>query len=433
MVAAIAAKLKAPKLKILIVDKNAEPGRKLCATGNGRCNISNKKAKNCNEVLEFLDMIGVATHIFDDGHVYPHSESAKDIVNLLEKRLSQLGCELITNAEVMTVQHNYDDMEFTASKAKFNSAPCSYGKKNQSEHGFFITYKHKLKDRDEKITVEKCVYSAGVILSSGGKAGSVYGADGSGFRIAEKLGHNVKKPIPVLAPVECMNMCSEIAGTRAKGTVSLYKDRDLVFKEYGEIQFTEYGLSGIAIFNATRMMRFDESRGIAPFEIALNLFPEGNIEEYLRKRRDIAQKIEFENDVNNCIECETVSDILITVIKKKAAIYILECAGVNMDKNLADLSDDEINSIAGHTENLTFKPSAIKGWKYAQCTSGGVLLEELNPTTFESLKVPGLYITGELQDYDGKCGGYNLNHAIYTGISAGMAIAENHIKTEYRI
>ncbi|MBQ6621231.1 MAG: NAD(P)/FAD-dependent oxidoreductase, partial [Mogibacterium sp.] len=105
--------------------------------------------------------------------------------------------------------------------------------------------------------------------------------------------------------------------------------------------------------------------------------------------------------------------------------YVLARAGIEPSRPVSRLTDGEIRRISEHVHTLSFRPTGIRGWKEAQCTSGGVALEELDPDTNESRLSPGLYITGELQDYDGPCGGFNLNHAWRTGLSAGRAAARS--------
>jgi predicted flavoprotein YhiN len=218
-----------------------------------------------------------------------------------------------------------------------------------------------------------------------------------------------------------------LAGTRTRGTVALIKNTDdagcsvdgaELFMETGEIQFTKYGLSGICIFNMTRHMRYDRSKGesLEDFAVRTDLFPDGDITEFLRDR----QKHAFSG--------EKTADVLRTVLKANIAGYVLKKAcGEACDENLAekevgDLTDADILAISHQVHGLTFHPERLKGWKEAQATSGGVSLDELDPVTGGSLITPGLFITGELADRDYMCGGYNLSNAWLTGIGAAHAI-----------
>ena len=331
-----------PSIDVAIIEKNDSLGRKIRATGNGRCNITNKNATGYLEIMKFLLRIGIVTRSCDGDLVYPYSESAADVVELLTAKAAGLGAEFILNTAVTSVV------------------------------------------KDEDFVINGTIHAESVILALGGKAGPAYGTTGDGYASARSFGHTIVTPIPVLTPVECENWDSSLAGIRAKGIVNLFDNGNKVFEESGEIQFTKYGLSGICIFNMTRHMRYDRAQGesLDQFQIKLNLFPEANIRELMDQR---------------------ASDDLRTILKKELADYVIQ---------------QGIDSI----HELTFIPSAIKGWKDAQATSGGVDLGEIDPDTCESRLCKGLYITGELLDYDGPCGGYNLSNAWLTGLKAAHAI-----------
>ena len=356
MAAAIELKTLKPALRVVILEKNSALGRKIRATGNGRCNITNTEAYGYVEIMKWLTEIGVVTRTYENGLVYPYSESAADVTELLIDRVNEAGIEVITEASVSRVE--------------------------QSGEGFTVEFAHKDADGtplDESLT------AGNVILALGGKAGPNYGTTGDGYAIARALGHTVVTPIPVLTPVECADWDASLGGIRARGIVSLYRDEteafpenSKIFEEAGEIQFTKTGLSGIAVFNMTGFMRYNRADGenLSQFRIRLNLFADGNISEHTSLR---------------------------TILKPELAAYV-EAKGI-----------ESIHA-------LDFTPTAIKGWKDAQATSGGVSLDEIDPETCESLLVPGLYVTGELLDYDGPCGGFNLSNAWLTGLKAAHAL-----------
>lgn len=367
LAAAIDLKLKMPEKSVAIIEKNDSLGRKIRATGNGRCNITNTHAEGYNTIMEFFRKIGIVTRTRENGLVYPYSESAADVVELLTDRAEELGVETFFETTVFRVAK---DEVFTV-----------WGKK---------------KDQLEMLDIP--FVAKNVILALGGKAGAVYGTTGDGYAIARDLGHTIVTPIPVLTSVECMNWDESLAGVRAQGKVSLYKDpteefseSSKIFEENGEIQFTKYGLSGICIFNMSRHMRFNKAEGenLEQFMIELDLFSDGDINEYIADRED-----EHLFDNNN---------ILRTILKSELAAYVVKMG---------------IDSI----HHLRFKPSVVRGWQDAQATSGGVAMEEVELVTCESMKCSDLYITGELLDYDGPCGGYNLSNAWFTGLKASKAI-----------
>lgn len=373
LAAGIELKMSSPDCAVVIIEKNESLGRKIRATGNGRCNITNKNANGYLEIMKFFMKIGLMTRSCDGDLVYPYSESAADVVDLLTDRVHELGIDVLLNTAVSEVIPSSGESALYTVKSKTEQPNGS--------------------------TSHNTIDAAKVILAVGGKAGPAFGTTGDGYAIARKLGHTVVTPIPVLTSVECIEWDSEcrpsaasLAGIRARGVVSLYCDETgaftedtKLFEESGEIQFTKYGLSGICIFNMTRFMRYSRAEGetLEQFRIKLNLFPEGDI----RELEEVSGRADF----------------LRTVLKKELADYV-KAQGI-----------DSIHE-------LSFTPSAIKGWKDAQATSGGVDLGEIDPMTCESRLHPGLYITGELLDYDGPCGGYNLSNAWLTGLKAARAI-----------
>ncbi len=388
MTAALEASRLAPALRILVIDKNDEVGRKLRATGSGRCNITNTEAEGYDEVKAFLERMGLALRVYDNGLVYPYSESAADVAELFADRLEECGVELFYNACVSRVE--------------------------QLDDCFRITYESK----SDGVTEDFSVEASKLVLASGGKAGPFFGTTGDGYRWARELGHNVVSAVPVLTSVECEKQgCERLGGNRARGEVTLLRDGKKIFAESGEIQFTRYGLSGICVFNMTRYMR-SGSRDLSMFEIQLKLY-DGDIRAFLETRR-----AEEMRRTETYEQGETAETLLRGVLKEAIATYVLERTGIDCERMIAELTDDELDAVAKCVNALSFRPSAIKGWKDAQCTSGGIALSELDEETCESKLVPGLYVVGELADYDGPCGGYNLTYAWISGMKAGRAAAE---------
>lgn len=364
---AIDLKLKLPKVRIAIIEKNNSLGRKIRATGNGRCNITNTHAIGYNTIMEFFRKIGIVTKTTEGGLVYPYSESAADVVELLNDRVSALGIETF--------------MEMTVYKVEKDEQFRVWAKKKEGANMVDVPF-----------------VSDSVVLSTGGKAGAVYGTTGDGYSIARDFGHSIVTPIPVLTSIECINWDESLAGVRAHGKVSLYKDlteafgeETKIFEEDGEIQFTKYGLSGICIFNMSRHMRFNKAAGenLEQFMIELDLFSDGDINEYMADRED---EHLFDN-----------KNILRTILKTELANYVVRIG---------------IDSI----HHLRFRPSVVRGWQDAQVTSGGVAMDEVEIATCESMKCKGLYITGELLDFDAPCGGFNLSNAWFTGLKVSKAI-----------
>ncbi len=418
LAAAIELGMKAPALDVLVIEKMPEPGRKIRATGSGRCNISNTGAAGYSRIMGFFREIGLVTRTYENGLVYPYSESAADVAALLTERALSLGVEFACGEELMSVR-------YMPSSVVSDAAPGS-------SNVFML--ESVVKDRDGLRSIT--TYASFVILAMGGKAGPTFGTIGDGYRIARNLGHSVVTPVPALTGIECDEWDEDctpcgitLGGTRSSGVVSLYKDpqevfgeETKVFEEAGEIQFTKYGLSGICIFNMTRYMRFDRRAGesLDRFLVKADLFPDGDIAEYIRDR----QKGRFADT--------PAGEMLRTVLKEPLADYVIASACAGPDEKgrdlagrpVSSLSDEEVQAIAANVHALQFHPSGIRGWNDAQVTMGGVSLDEIKEATSESLLVKGLYITGELADRDYRCGGYNLSNAWITGLAAADDIAQ---------
>lgn len=422
LAAAVELGMRSPDLSVLVIEKMAEPGRKIRATGSGRCNITNTKAAGYNRIMEFFTRIGLVTRAYENGLVYPYSESAADVAELLIARAKSLGIMFCCGEEVLSIK---------------------------KDSGLEIESVYK-DEKGEHRVVAEADYA---VLATGGKAGPTYGTTGDGYRFARELGHSIVTPVPVLTGVECEEWdeynepCAIVlAGTRTQAEVSLYKNdfytiptytgpfftgeynnQSPVFKERGEVQFTKYGLSGICVFNMTRHMRYKKSadESLGDFFIKLNLFPDGAIAEYIQE----ILSGEFSE--------MPVKEMLCTILKDKLASYVMDMIAFTMDrgyaendgketieKTVSELTLDEVRVISEVVHGLEFYPEELRGWKDAQATSGGVSLEEIDERTSESKIVPGLYITGELADKDFQCGGFNLSNAWITGLGAADDIAD---------
>lgn len=399
LAAALEAHRENPEARILLMDKNDTLGKKIRATGNGRCNITNVQVPEYERTVQLLKDWGIALRIYDSGLVYPYSESAADVADLLWKQVKLKGTEILLNSELIDIQ-------------------------KQKNGDFRIRFEHHKKNEKTKGWEDfSPLIARKVILATGGKAGPQYGTIGDGFPIARRLGHTVRSAVPVLTPIDCReDACDEVAGVRAKGTVTLNRKHDgewkTVFTEMGEIQFTKTGLSGICVFNMTRHMRFGLGEDISAFRVEVDLCPDLDVEEHLRLqcRRENHGSSSHNGELPLCLG-------LSSVLKKNLASYVIRRAGLDRNKSICMLEEGEIEALTHQIHHLSFRPTGIHGWKEAQCTSGGVLREELDESG-ESRICPGIYIVGELQDYDGPCGGYNLNHAWISGSKAGRHAAK---------
>lgn len=361
MAAAISAKKINAGLSVLMLEKLDVLGKKVAASGNGRCNISNLNAFGAPLVIDFLKGCNIPLRESEEGRLYPYNEDARSVVKVMTEKLCDLGIDIKPGVRVESVE------------------------RKPEEDGFFV--------RGNGMELEAAV----VIIATGGKSMANLGTTGDGYVMARSLGHRVNPLIPVLAPVEVYEDMSRLAGVRAKAKLTLFKDgRELVI-ENGEVQFTNKGLSGICVFNISRFLTKDVDESIAEalgrYSIAVNYIPDLTLDE---------------EELALCEEGQFGA-----LVKEAVGAEILARSGGRAE-------DITLNLRA-----MKFSPKRVEGWNRAQLTRGGVDLREINEETGESKLVKGLYFCGEILDRDFPCGGYNLNHAWLTGIKAGRAVAND--------
>ena len=364
MTAAIHAKESNPALHVCIIEKKNQLGKKILASGNGKCNLSNLACEKVGETLSFFQRLGVITRADAEGRLYPYTEEARAVQEAMKHRLSQLEVEIRTSAEVLEIE--------------------------KKEH-FVLHLK------------TGAVQARKVLIACGGKAGPQFGTTGDGYRWAKAFGHKIEKPIPVLTAVDLKENMERLAGIRAKAAVSLCFKEQEIFQEKGEIQFTKTGISGICVFNLSRFLLIPEGRtftdGFDEYKIHIDFFPEMERDE-LRELLCQRQELGFEGE--NMMEY---------LVRRPLATWIYESSKGDVDK-AADL-----------LKAFPLAPKGAKGWDFAQATKGGVSFDEVDENTMESKRIKGLYFAGEVLDFDGPCGGYNLQNAWETGTIAGKEMA----------
>ena len=371
---------------VTILERYDKCAKKILVTGNGRCNYFNEiftndkfnssnlsfiKEFNTNEnkekVLDFFDSIGIIPTI-KNGYYYPMSKEASSIRNTLLNEAVKKGVNIINNANVKNVK--------------------------KDNNKFIINY------NNEKIICDK------VIMATGSNA--YYKEETTGYDICKMLGHNIIKPLPSLVQlVGYGNYFKDWAGVRNNSKVSIYVDNIIKKAEVGEVMFTDYGLSGICIFNLSGIANkaLDEGKQV---EIRINMLNEINdlfsfFEERFKKIGD-----------------KKIDDFLDGLIPSKLIKTILKIIKLD-DRFYSSLSSTEKDKLVDSISNFKVKIVGSKSFKEAQVSIGGVDTKEINPNTFESKIVKDLYIIGELLDVDGDCGGYNLGFAWLSGIVAGSS------------
>ena len=371
------------KPKIYILEHKSSPGKKLLATGNGRCNFANdvidyesfrgempEFAYNLIDrydrewLLGFMSDIGII-HTQINGYYYPRSLQASSVVNSLLSKLKELNVNIELSVHAAGIK---------------------------KENGHYI------------INTDKGNYIAEyVVLSTGGQAYASLGSDGSGYILAEKLGHDVSRLYPSLTGM-VMNGISfkSCSGVRAKGNIKLYDCNGFIKEIYGEIQFTDYGISGIPVFQISRYAAQLSDERKSPY-VYIDLAYEYTFDELYR----ILKEIHIKNPY------KTPADIVNSILPYKLSKAI--CSQYGNEKN-------NLKNICRIIKNHKLNIESVMPFDKAQVTAGGVYTNTINNDTMESLICSGLYITGELLDIDGNCGGYNLHFAFASGACAGINI-----------
>lgn len=355
---------------VTILERNNISGKKLLLTGAGRCNFfnsdqnivhyhSNDKdilakiitSDNIHLVEDFITSLGIIPKV-KDGYYYPFANQAYNMKELLERTYLDLG-----------------------GKIKYNYLVEKIEKKNSL---FLI---------NDTISCDK------LILATGSKAYKMTGSDGIGYQLAKKFNHHIVKVLPSLTSLITREKIN-LKGVRVDAKVTLYEDGVKVREELGQVQFTDYGLSGICIFNLSyyAVKGLNENKKEV---ITIDLMP-------------FMDKVSFKN--------KKVYDLLLGFLPNKMIDYILKTLDISKDVYYEDLSNDKKQELTKILKEMEFNIPSYKEFDFSQVCSGGVSLREINPLTMESIFVKNLYIIGELLDVNGDCGGYNLTFAFLTGI-----------------
>ena len=386
MAAALAAAERADN-QVILMERQARVGRKLSATGNGRCNLTNlhameggyhgnspefsQTARNVFDVeatLEWFRSMGLFTVAEESGRVYPYSDQANSVVDVLRFALEKSNIQLRTGFEVVKVK--------------------------RTEVGFCIE------------SNEEAVFCDKVIVACGGLAGTKLGGSMAGYKLLRSLGHKCTKLRPTLVQLKSSwGGCVSLKGVRANCHAAIYYDGTLHAESTGELQFTEYGLSGPVMFEVSR----DACQGAGEWTCKLDFLPdteESVLNAELLRRRQTHWKAE---------------DLLTGILHNRLGRVLTQAVGISGYVPIAQLEEYEIAAVARAVKGFEVSLTEPLGMDSAQVTAGGIVTDEFDPATMESKLVPGLYVCGEVLDIDGDCGGYNLQWAWSSGRMAGLS------------
>ena len=385
MAAALAA-AQNPDVQVVILERQARVGRKLQATGNGRCNLSNihaleggyhgqepgfaqtaLSAFGPEQTLSWFGDLGLFTVTEDSGRVYPYSDQANSVVDVLRFALEKPNIQLKTGFEVEKVKRTSDGFRVEA--------------------------------------VDAVVECDRLIVACGGLAGTKLGGTMSGYKILRSLGHKCTRLRPTLVQLKSgWNGIGALKGVRANCHAAILHNNELFSESNGEIQFTEYGLSGPVIFEVSR----DACQSPGQWVCRLDLLPhvsQERLEAELSRRRET---------------CLPVSELLTGILHNRLGRVLTQSAGLTQNAPVSRLSDEEIRETVRSVKSFEISLTEPMGMDAAQVTAGGILTSEFDDRTMQSRLVPGLYACGEVLDIDGDCGGYNLQWAWSSGRMAGL-------------
>ncbi len=385
--------------RVTVYERNDRVGKKILSTGNGKCNFSNEDMRaacyygsGAGYVDGFYKQFGVAeTKTFfrelgmrikdRNGYLYPASEQAATVLDVLRYEMERLGIEICAGCRVTGID-----------------GPGNPG--------------YRLTLETETAAYKKRTYDA-VILACGGRAAPKTGSDGTGLAMAKRLGHRIVPTVPALTALRCREtFWKQVAGVRCEARLMLYIDGNAVSSVQGELQLTDYGISGIPVFQFSRIAAYALQEG-RPVTVKIDLMPDhgaADIQEAFWVRRWERQKR------------QSMEQFVTGTVNKKVGLLLLKLAGIRETETVCEIEGARRRKLEQlfHTFEVTVK--GTNSFEQAQVCAGGVDFAEVTDR-LESVRRPGLFFAGEMLDIDGICGGYNLQWAWSSGAVAGRAAA----------
>lgn len=393
---------------VTLFEGNDRLGKKILATGNGKCNLGNMDLDagkyysanpellqgylerfGTNETIEFFRALGLLIKQ-KNGYLYPVSEQAASVLDALRYEIGRYGTEPYgagggAGSIQLRLQTHIDRIE--------------RDRKNKCI---------RLMSGKQSYSFEK------VILTCGGKAARVTGSDGSGYKLAGMLGHSLIPVVPALVQLKCReDWFPSVSGVRADAVISLLQGSRVLTAERGELQLTDYGISGIPVFQMSRKVNY-----------------------ILREQREVMIKIDFLPDFTregfedkltrarvSLDRCGTVEEYFTGMLNKKLMKLFIRLSGLKPSEAVSRVPPEKLSQVYALCRELTVHVTGSNSFDHAQVCAGGVPLTEVT-RELESRFAPGVFFAGELLDVDGRCGGYNLQWAWCSGYLAGTAAAQ---------
>ena len=346
---AIRLKQNNPQAQVIVLERLAQAGKKILATGNGRCNLSNTSAESSDDVVKFFNGLGLEVR-YEEGRIYPYSNQASTVLEILENSCNRLGVKIITECTALKIE----------------------------------------KDLTVKTTCGD-FKADNVVVATGGKAQSALGSNGSGYELLKSIGHKITPLSPALVQLTSSSKYpGKLKGHRAKCNMTILLDGQAIKSEYGEVLFTQYGLSGIVTMNLSEI---------------------------------VSENFALKNPKN----CHAVIDLVPEMSEEDLILHIekfgslLGILGSRLSDIISQQANGDTEKQAQFAKSWKLIITGTKGFDFAQITKGGADLNDFNG--FKSKKLDGVYACAEVLDRQFPCGGYNLNFAFYSGIKTADAIS----------
>lgn len=388
--------------RVTLMEGNDRLGKKILVTGNGKCNFGNEKldpeeyytgnpdflAKclkkfNTEDSLSFFRSIGLMAKS-KNGYLYPACGQASAVLDVLRYEVRALGVRVITDCKIQKVEQMCGNKTHGQNRIRLWSDGTGY-------------------EFDR------------VILACGGRAAPKTGSDGSGYRLAQRLGHSLVPTVPALVQLKCReDYFKAVAGVRADALLKVTDRGKCIAEERGELQLTETGISGIPVFQISRVANYlAAGRGSREVEVVIDFLPDYTEEAYERFMAGRSLLLREER---------TVEEFFTGMLHKKLMLLFIRLSGLKPSEAAVEADGEKLRRVYDLCRHWSVHVTGSASYDSAQVCAGGIPLDEVTPE-LESKKMRGVYFAGELLDVDGKCGGYNLHWAWCSGYLAGRAAA----------
>ena len=412
--------------KVLLIERNPQPGKKLATTGNGRCNYTNLdmdnlpggKYRGCDpgfavtaiesfgpeKTVRWFRDIGIEPK-YRGTYVYPGSDQASSVVTALWEEAVHSGVRILFDTLIRKIRKEDSEIGNTSKNGPGFSRGNSEKSNGEKSGGFLLD----IEGSDRVIRAKK------LILATGSRAVPKTGSTGDGYVWAKAMGHTLIPQVPALTAVKCRgSQYKDMAGVRTDVKLCVRVGGETVAGEEGELQLTDYGISGIPVFQISRYVAYGLRDG-KEVSVYINFIPNisDNKEEISEFYKERAERLAYKE----------MGSFFTGLLNQKLGNVLLRMANIDRKLPVSKLSGKQLKALSALTVSFKAECAEVNPFANAQCAAGGINTNEVDPHTMESKLVKGLYFAGEILDIDGICGGYNLQWAWSSGFIAGNAAA----------